>query len=1167
MLSGTTILPEFDNFYLDMNGIIHACTHPNDDSTANSLTMREMMLAIFRYIDHMVTEIVKPKKILFMAIDGVAPRAKLNQQRARRFRAAQERQESIAKARQKGETIDEENLFDSNCITPGTEFMEQVGKHLRYFIRKKIKEDPLWRDLRIVFSGHDVPGEGEHKIMQFIRDLRADPRYEPNQRHCMYGQDADLIMLGLATHEPHFALLREVVNFNFNRGGGSARQTVLRQTKNAQFQLLHLSILREYLSLDFAYECPWLPDQERLFDDFILLTFLVGNDFLPHLPTLDISEHAFDVLISAYRQLMVQEPGYIVHNGEIGDLARLEKLFAIIGEQEQNILKAREDDARAFNKKRSKFKDAVNVMTEEELEEAEERLQLAFETALNIAMGKDSSSSSEGGEEDENEPEWDLDEHGNVVQRPAWVEVNKATLPTKVGGRNGKGKDAQKSNGEDETDGAGDGDIVSKDYRGRYYYEKFKVVAGTEKGQQFLSGLMSHYLKGLMWCLAYYIKGCVSWTWYYPFHYGPMLKDMTSLTAISEQICFELGEPFKPFQQLLGCLPPASCTLLPRTYQWLMLSADSPVLHFYPVDFGIDQDGKKNPWEAVVLLDFIDERLLMDAETKHCPPDKLTKVENARNQFGSVLTHLFDPSAVEMYPSCNPEIQLPDIPCCQSTVSESYPSLSPGCFFKPELVPGTVYPIAGFPSLTILPLNGMKTEAVKINMFGSESKYKSVVLEIRSPDVVGMDASKAEPLLGRIVFVNYPQIHEAKVVAVTTAKEEVRLVNGLPHHTVWDSTASRQWAQESEDEEGKYLKGRGTPGTGGLRIGNVVVRLRVAPLQGLQRDPNTGASKKVFSASEEADVPIQMALWTPPVVDTRFEETAELSLEELMPHDAEVVALTGDLVGYKGRIIGPHGPAVEETTVTPANKRGSLKQDMKKDQGPHNTATGKTKKRTVDVEFRITPPEPPFGYSIANSVKEEFYSSKDLCALLQISASVLGKVVGMIRVEPGRADLGLNLKRNGQYQLLGYSQRVDYSVGGGDPAAAQHTHRKVWGGVDTVEIVGMVSNDAAAVDRAAEADSAGWQYTARTAALIFDYKTNFPQLFSQLERLPHQPVYSPDALLGPGGDKKLEAVQEWMKAQPFFKLPRTPFTTLSMSKYVYYCFCSFDFALLFLTCL
>ena len=172
--------------------------------------------------------------------------------------------------------------------------------NLRWFIRKKIKEDPIWRNLKVVFSGHDVPGEGEHKIMQFIRDLRAMPDYEPNVRHCMYGQDADLIMLGLATHEPHFALLREVVNFGggFNKGG---QKTVLRQTRDVCFQLLHLSILREYLALDFAFGIDWALDPERVVDDFILLTFLVGNDFLPHLPTLDISEMAFDTLISAYK--------------------------------------------------------------------------------------------------------------------------------------------------------------------------------------------------------------------------------------------------------------------------------------------------------------------------------------------------------------------------------------------------------------------------------------------------------------------------------------------------------------------------------------------------------------------------------------------------------------------------------------------------------------------------------------------------------------------------------------------------------------------------------------------------------------------------------------------------------------------------------------------------
>ena len=77
--------------WLIKNGIIHQCTHPNDDGLSAALSEKDVMLGIFAAINRIVSQIVKPKKILFMAIDGVAPRAKLNQQRSRRFAAAKDR--------------------------------------------------------------------------------------------------------------------------------------------------------------------------------------------------------------------------------------------------------------------------------------------------------------------------------------------------------------------------------------------------------------------------------------------------------------------------------------------------------------------------------------------------------------------------------------------------------------------------------------------------------------------------------------------------------------------------------------------------------------------------------------------------------------------------------------------------------------------------------------------------------------------------------------------------------------------------------------------------------------------------------------------------------------------------------------------------------------------
>ena len=102
--------------------------------------------------------------------------------------------------------------------------MARLSELMPYFINKKISEDSNWRDIEVVCSGHEVPGEGEHKIMEYIQLSRAQPDYNSNIRHYLYGLDAGSIMLGLFSHDSCFCLLREEVKFGpALKKGGNAR--------------------------------------------------------------------------------------------------------------------------------------------------------------------------------------------------------------------------------------------------------------------------------------------------------------------------------------------------------------------------------------------------------------------------------------------------------------------------------------------------------------------------------------------------------------------------------------------------------------------------------------------------------------------------------------------------------------------------------------------------------------------------------------------------------------------------------------------------------------------------------------------------------------------------------------------------------------------------------
>lgn len=530
-----------------MNGIIHNCTHKDSDDATFRLTEEEMFIRIFNYIEHLFGKI-KPKKLFFMAIDGVAPRAKMNQQRARRFRTALDAEKARDKAIAEGVEMPKEAPFDSNCITPGTEFMAKLTRHLKYFINKKVTQDSDWQGCDIVLSGHEVPGEGEHKIMEYIRNAKAQPDYDHNVRHCLYGLDADLIMLGLLTHDPHFCLLREEVTF------GRASKSASKDLEHQNFYLMHLCIVREYLELEFqelkadgVTKFPF--DMERVIDDFILMAFFVGNDFLPNLPHLHINEGALATMFRIYKEVLPQCEGYINEGGVI-NLQSLGLLLNELSKEENRHFEHENSDqkwlrskqlAEAKGEEMPKSKGKV-IMTSAQKElwktvkkyvqkPRAESLDLGTELiAADRQFIKDMAS--------DMRLEWRTvdDDEG---QRHLVV-----SLPGKANGNADGEEDDEVEAGfalnrvMKKYDSAQVIDISSTEsqasmaikykekfgeWKNEYYSSKFKEWSPDSKEIE-LRLLCENYVQGLQWVLYYYYRGVASWPWFYAYHYSPMIS-------------------------------------------------------------------------------------------------------------------------------------------------------------------------------------------------------------------------------------------------------------------------------------------------------------------------------------------------------------------------------------------------------------------------------------------------------------------------------------------------------------------------------------------------------------------------------------------------------------------------------------------------------------------
>lgn len=273
----------FDNLFMDCNSIIYDALR-KIESFEN--IEDDLITITIKKIEDYIQEI-KPSNTLFIAFDGIAPFAKMNQQKTRRYKSAyMANMDFISPVTEK--------KWSTTNITPGTKFMNELSKRINKYFRGQEKK---YKVKKIVTSCSDEKGEGEHKLFSYIRnhDMKTE-------NIALYGLDADLIMLSIFNihYVKDIFIFREAPEFYIEC--------------DDDFLLLDINILCNSISSEM--DCKYM-SRARIYD-YVFMCFLLGNDFLPHFPALNIRTHGIPVLLDLYAEIIgCYENRYFIIDGKI----------------------------------------------------------------------------------------------------------------------------------------------------------------------------------------------------------------------------------------------------------------------------------------------------------------------------------------------------------------------------------------------------------------------------------------------------------------------------------------------------------------------------------------------------------------------------------------------------------------------------------------------------------------------------------------------------------------------------------------------------------------------------------------------------------------------------------------------------------------------------------
>jgi len=308
-----------DNLYLDCNSIIYEAFYKMDITTITEEVSNAIITRTIQIIKEYINSL-KPTERLMIAFDGVAPVAKLEQQRSRRFKSLY--QNSLSRSIHKTTTPDP---WNTNAITPGTIFMKTLDER----INKAFSEPSLFNLKHIIVSGSNEHGEGEHKIFKYIRDY---PTFHSDVNTIIYGLDADLIMLSIN----HLPITRNIYLF---RETPEFIKSINSELEPNESYVLDIPELADAITLDMNNEEELTSEQQknRIYD-YIFLCFFLGNDFMPHFPALNIRTGGVDKMLQAYKAT-IGNTNENLTDGKIIYWKNVRKLVEFLARNELDFLK------------------------------------------------------------------------------------------------------------------------------------------------------------------------------------------------------------------------------------------------------------------------------------------------------------------------------------------------------------------------------------------------------------------------------------------------------------------------------------------------------------------------------------------------------------------------------------------------------------------------------------------------------------------------------------------------------------------------------------------------------------------------------------------------------------------------------------------------------------